>query len=224
MQRKILLVSFFTVFLTVLYSCGKKDDVVPEYDDYPYGNADVSIIQVNGSAVITLRQDTCNRVIKQVKGMQVTKLGSYLIANGGGELVVGCKNSLGISMNGGGVRNLDSAVHMKQLTISGQDGKVYLTKMTVDSSIAVGISNYGDWYIAGTTPYLTVSTTAYAKFFGFDLKADSCFVSHTALSDVQVNVSQKLTGGLYSLGNLFYKGHPPVVNVVKNGIGSAIEQ
>lgn len=223
MQRKILLISFLAVF-TVLYSCGKKEEVVPEFDDYPYGNSEVTTIQVNGSGIITLQQDTCNRVIKQVKGMQVTKLGNYLIVNGGGELIVGCRNNLGIGLNGGIVRNQDSPVHMNRLTISGQDAKVYLNKMTVDSSISAGISNYGEWYIAGTTPYLTVSTTAYATFFGFDLKTDSCFASHTGLSDIQVNVTQKLTGGLYSLGNLFYKGHPTVVNVVKYGQGSAISQ
>ncbi|MBC7487183.1 MAG: DUF2807 domain-containing protein [Cytophagaceae bacterium] len=224
MQRKILLISFLAVFLTVLYSCGKKEDVVPEYDEYPYGDTDVSTIQMNGSPVITLCQDTCNRVIRQAKGMQVTKLGSYLIINGGGEIVLGCKNSLDISMSGGVVRNLDAPVRMKQLSISGQNGKVYLNKMTVDSSISAGISNNGDWYIAGATAYLTVSTTAHATFLGFDLKADSCVVSHNGLSDIQVNVSQKLTGGLYSLGNLFYKGYPPVVNIIKTGAGSVNEQ
>jgi hypothetical protein len=224
MQWKFLLTSFFALIITLLFSCGKKQDVAPEYDEYPYGNSDVTTIQLNGSPVVTLRQDTCNRIIRQTKGMQVSKLGSYLIVNGGGELVVGCRNSLGISLNGGGVRNLDSAILMKQLTISGQNGQVYLTKMTVENSIAVGVTNTGDWQIKGTTPYLTVSTTAYGRFFGFDLLVDSCVVSHTGLGDVQVNVSQKLTGGVYSIGNLFYKGHPAIVNVSAPGMGKAIEQ
>lgn len=223
MQRNFRLTSFFVLILAVLFSCGKKEDVAPEYDEYPYGNADVSTIQVNGSGLITLQPDTCNRVIRKTKGAQMTNLGGYIIINGGGELVVGCKNNLGISLNGGGVRNLDSTIFMKQLTISGQNGQVYLTHMHVES-IAVGVTNTGDWQIKGTTGYLAVSTSNYGRFFGFDLIADSCAVSHAGLSDVQVNVLHKLTGTVQSIGNLFYKGHPPTVTVSALGTGRAIEQ
>lgn len=224
MQRNLLLTNFFTAITCfILFSCGSKEEVVPEYEEYPYGNSDVAIIQMNGSPVVTLRQDTCNRIIRQTKGAQVTKIGTYLTINGGGELVVGCKNNLSINLNGGVVRNLDSAVTMKQLGISGQNGQVYLTKMTTES-ISAGIANSGDWQIKGKTGYLVVSTTAYGRFFGFDLEADSCMVSHIGIGDVQVNVKNKLTGGVYSLGNLFYKGHPPVVSLSVSGIGRAIEQ
>ncbi len=224
MQRNRLLTSFFAVFaITILFSCGNKEEVVPEYEEYPYGNSDVAIIQMNGSSVVTLQQDTCNRIIRQTKGIQASKYGTYMTVNGGGEVVVGCKNSLSIGLNGGGVRNLDSAITMKQLSISGQAGQVYLTKMNAEA-ISVGVTNTGDWQIKGKTGYLSVSTTAYGRFFGFDLVADSCMVSHIGIGDIQVNVKNKLTGAVYSLGNLFYKGHPPVMNVAVSGIGRAIEQ
>ncbi|MDB5257398.1 MAG: hypothetical protein JWM14_2093 [Chitinophagaceae bacterium] len=223
MQRKILLTGFLAICFTVLFSCGKQDDVTPEYVEYPYGNADIGGVQINGSGLITLQPDTCNRVIRQTKGAQISKLGNFLLLNAGGEIVIGCRNNLSISLNGGGVRNLDSAIFMKQLNISGQNGQVYLTKMTAES-INVGVTNTGDWQIKGNTGYLTVSTSNFGRFFGFDLQADSCVVSHAGLGDVQVNVINKLTGGVYSLGNLFYKGHPPIVNVSAVGSGKAIEQ
>jgi hypothetical protein len=223
MQRKFIRISFFTFIIALLFSCGKKDDVAPEYDEYPYGNADIAGVQINGSGLVTLQPDTCNRVIRQTKGAQITKQGNFLLLNAGGEIVIGCRKNLSISLNGGGVRNLDSAIFMKQLSISGQNGQVYLTKMTTES-MSMGVTNTGDWQIKGTTGYLAVSTSNFGRFFGFELQSDSCTVSHSGLGDVQVNVLHKLSGSVLSIGNLFYKGHPPVVTVSAFGSGKAIEQ
>jgi len=223
MQRNFLLTSFFTLCIAVLFSCGKKQKLTPaDYDWYPYGNADVTGVQINGSGLVTLQQDTCNRVIKQTKGSQITNYGGYMMVNGGGEVVIGCKNSLTIGLNGGGVRNLDSTIYMKQLSISGQNGQVYLTKMHTES-IIVGVTNTGDWQIKGTTGYLGVSTTNLGRFFGFDLHADSCLVYHSGIGDVQVNVLAKLTGSIQSIGNLFYKGNPPILNVSSAGSGRLVD-
>ncbi|MDB5272942.1 MAG: hypothetical protein JWO58_1309 [Chitinophagaceae bacterium] len=210
MIQRILPFCFFIVFL---WSCGAKENVPPKYDQYPFGNADVTSVQVNGFTIITLQQDSINRVIRKTQGdPQVSNYGGYLMVNGGGEVVIGVKKTLSIGLNGGGVRSLDS-LSMKQLFISGQNAAVNLKNIHVDSSITVAVQNTGDWIMSGKTPYLYVGTTNLGRFFGFDLVTDSCVVYHGGTSDVQVNVKQKLTGSVNSIGNLFYKGNPRIVNV-----------
>jgi hypothetical protein len=220
MQKKLLI--FFLSALTVLVvSCKIGEDVEPEYDEGPFNYGAISSIQCNGSIVINLRQGLSNRIVRKTKGgPQITNYGGYMSMNGSGTVDIEVRDPLGVSFNGGGIQCKDS-VHIKQLSISGQSYDVRLNNLTVDNILTVGVLNDGDVVISGKTPYLIVSTTALGRFFGFDLIADSCYVSHSGLSDIQVNVKQKLTGGIMNLGDLFYKGNPTLFNVSISGTGKA---
>ena len=213
--------SIFTILLIVcahlLFTSCKKSNVEPEYDYGPFNYGQISSITANGNIVIDLVQGTSNEVVRITKGgPQVVAAGGGLILNGGGTIRLSVKDPLSIGMNGyGGVKNT-GAFTMKSLGISNQSGTIILDSMTVEQ-FSVALNNLGDCKVSGRANYLTVSATNLPTFYGFGLVADSCLINATTLGQIQVNVTQKLSGVSYGAGDIFYKGNPAVVNVSSSG-------
>ncbi|MEL1243672.1 head GIN domain-containing protein [Flavobacterium sp. DGU11] len=75
--------------------------------------------------------------------------------------------------------------------------------------------NQSAYYVlTGTVENLTVNFySGDARFDGTDLTLQNLQIFHRSSNDIIAEVQQKVTGTIYSTGNLVLKNHPPIVEV-----------
>jgi len=86
--------------------------------------------------------------------------------------------------------------------------------------ISNGISNI---YLSGSTENLEVLYyNGIGRFEGENLEAQQVHVFHRAENSIKINPQERLTGDIFSIGNIISYNHPPIVEVTEHYEGRLI--
>ena len=85
----------------------------------------------------------------------------------------------------------------------------------------VNITGVGNLEMVGSAELLNVNNSGSTNVFGFDFIAKTCNINLSGVGNIQITVTDLLTGSLTGVGNIFYKGNPQV-SVSVSGVGNLI--
>lgn len=199
-------------------SCDKDKD---NLDYGPFKAGAFNSLLVNGCHV-KLVQGNSNKIFSKSKTVpQIVNSGGILTINGGGEVTLEVKELSAVQLNNSDLTS-DGPLHMNDLVIIAQAGEINLKGLTIDSTIYIQQNNSGKCFLYGSASYLSLSANNHARFFGYEFIADSCFVNSYAVSDLEVYAKESFKANIYGMGDVFYKGNPPVALYYGAGTGKAI--
>lgn len=69
---------------------------------------------------------------------------------------------------------------------------------------------------------LNLDKTGIGQFNGFDLISNTCNVDKSGVGDMEITCTERLTGDLSGVGNIYYKGSP-AIEVDRSGLGDVID-
>lgn len=112
----------------------------------------------------------------------------------------------------------NGVLHFPSLTLEsglGSETASGTFELEVDTNNLLIQDNQSCYYkIAGQVESLNVSFySGDARFNGANLIAENIYVFHRSSNDIIVNPQQKISGTIYSTGNLLLKNQPPVVEI-----------
>jgi len=161
---------------------------------------------------ITMRKTMTLR-IPAIEGGRIEVRGSGDISQTGGTLT---GDSFDVRIAGSGDIQLDLKTADLSLTIEGS-GDMSLRAAT--DEIDTRINGSGTISIAGETQKLNVSVNGSGDFKGFDLYAQDANVIVDGSGDINVYVTEALTGSIDGSGDITYDGDPDSVDISDNGSG-----
>lgn len=107
-------------------------------------------------------------------------------------------------------RNTTIKVHITLVDLNKienySSGNMFIYNHTKNFSAA----NYssGDIYLEGTCNYLNIQNYSSGKFLAYNMQTKKCSVKNSSSGDIQVNCKSKLDVGIYSNGDVYYRGNP----------------
>ena len=113
-----------------------------------------------------------------------------------------------------------SVEHLDDLTTVGVN-EVSLNNLEQTDRLELNIEGVGNIKMNGTARELVVNSSGSSNLEAFDLLSQDCEIHLTGVGNVQISVSNKLTGDLSGVGNILYKG-TPVVDVKVTGVGNVV--
>lgn len=92
-----------------------------------------------------------------------------------------------------------------------------------NTSLNITSNGIANFYINGSTTNLNLGFFAGdARFEGANLIATNVTITHKSTNDMLVNPQTKITGNIYSLGNVIAYTHPVIVDVTEHYLGKLI--
>lgn len=179
-------------------------------------------ISSNGSVKFTLIQGVENKVISTSisETMYNVSNGQLTVNAPGGSMTIAVKNvdlfwcnSCDVSSSGVLiVDTLNFYIHAGSLELHDLQA----------NKIGLSAVNTGKYKLSGSAIFFNVYMVNLASIEAFDLITDSTYVNSLAAINSEVHATQKLSGSIFSAGNVYYKGNPPVVTVSSSGAGKVI--
>ncbi len=114
-------------------------------------------------------------------------------------------------------------IHEDSLKVEAWGGSGTI-KMTVDCGTSFFIMHYGamDFNINGRSGVTYFFANSYGPFHCLGLKSDITFIRNSGTNDCYVNAKDRIGADIRSLGNVYYSGNPPIVDVSLTGSGQLI--
>ena len=76
-----------------------------------------------------------------------------------------------------------------------------------------------DSQFSGTAAFFNVANVNATSVEAFDLVTDSTYVNSTNIFETDVNATQVINVFINSIGDVYYKGNPPIVRLTATGSG-----
>jgi lipopolysaccharide export system protein LptA len=93
--------------------------------------------------------------------------------------------------------------------------------MKIDTKeLFVSSSGSGKLAVSGKTNYQSIEISGSGKFKGYELQSNTSKVNISGVGDVELNVTQELSANISGMGNITYKGNPPIKKINNNNHGS----
>ena len=79
----------------------------------------------------------------------------------------------------------------------------------------------GDLRLSGSASQLNINKDGVGRIQAFAFTADSCYVGHSGVGDMELMVTDHLSGYLSGVGNIYYRGQPSM-SISDTGVGNII--
>jgi hypothetical protein len=114
-------------------------------------------------------------------------------------------------------------IHQDSLKVEAWGGSGTIS-MTVDCGTSFFVMQYGamDFNISGHSGVTYFFANSYGPFHCLGLKSDITFIRNSGTNDCYVNAKDRIGADIRSLGNVYYSGNPPIVDVSLTGSGQLI--
>jgi hypothetical protein len=104
-------------------------------------------------------------------------------------------------------------------------GKADLRDINLSGYLGLRAENIGTYEFSGTVPFFNVYQMNNANVEAFNLVTDSTYVdSYAALGSTEIHATKVVNAFIRSVGNVYYKGNPPIVRVSASGMGKLIKK
>lgn len=181
-----------------------------------------SNIQSNGAVTFKLVNGPDNRVVSTSMAENYYSVsGNTLTVNGGGTMTVAVRDLDLLWCNACEV-NTGEPLVVDTLNLYIHGGRATLRDLQVTNLVNLTAMNTGTYKLSGTAGFFSVTTVNTASIQSFGLVTDSTYVYTTSIADVEVTTTQVLQASISSIGDVIYRGNPPVVRVSGIGSGKAI--
>lgn len=84
------------------------------------------------------------------------------------------------------------------------------------------MSSTGNLTLVGSCSDQNIEMSGTGNYKAYDFESETCYVKVSGTGDAKVNVSDKLTARISSVGNVYYMGSP-VLSINDNGVGDLIQ-
>ncbi len=82
-------------------------------------------------------------------------------------------------------------------------------------------NNIGDIELKDKINNLILNHNSLGTFQGYNTKLRSAVINQSGIGDIYIFSSEKVSGSLNSIGNIYYKGRP-IINITVTGLGKLI--
>ncbi len=181
-------------------------------------------IQANGTITFKLVTGADNRVISTslMESMYNTG-GGTLSINGSGSMTIAIKDIKMLSCNACSVENPEPLV-ADTLNMSIHGGSATLEGIQINGYLGLSALNTGTYEFSGYSHFFNVSSVNLVGIEAFNLITDSTYVNSTAVSDTKVHATKCVNVFINSIGNVRYRGNPPIVRLSRTGSGELIKE
>jgi hypothetical protein len=203
--------------LLVLASCDPK-----EYPPKALGYFDK--ISSNGPVTFTLVQGAENQVIStSMMDSYYGVSGGQLSINGLGSMTIAIKNlkllyCQSCTIKGSGPLVADT------LNFYMHAGTLKLSDLTVNNVLQVVAINTGSVKLSGTAPFVNMNIVNLVSYEAYGLVTDSTYVNTSSIVTAEVNTTKVLNAFVSSIGDVNYKGDPPIVRATITGMGRLVKK
>jgi hypothetical protein len=208
----------FVFLMFGLVSCDPK-----EYPPKALGH--FTTISSNGLVTFTLVQGVENAVLStsmmdsyySVSGGQlsINGIGTMTIAVSSQKLLLSCQSC---SVKGSGPLVVDT------LAFYMHAGDLKLTDLQINSRMDINAINTGTYKVAGQAAFVNLSTINAVTYKGYDLITDSTYINTASIFDMEVNTTYVVNAFINSIGNVNYRGNPPIVRATITGSGKMVKK
>ncbi|MDJ1497193.1 DUF2807 domain-containing protein [Cytophagaceae bacterium DM2B3-1] len=208
------------LFLLVLVFAGLISCEVEEVPPKPLGS--FTTITSNGFVTFNLVGGPVNKVIStSMSDAYYNVSNGNLFINGMGTITIAVRNLYLLSCNSCSVKSAESFT-ADTLNFSIHAGSLKLKDVIVTRYLGLNAINTGTYEISGRTPFLNLGLTNMVTFKGYSLITDSTYVNSTNVVDCEVYTKQVINAFVNSIGNVNYKGRPPIVRASYTGTGRLV--
>ncbi|HEY9049509.1 MAG TPA: DUF2807 domain-containing protein [Ohtaekwangia sp.] len=180
-------------------------------------------ISSNGGVTFNFIQGVDNKVISTSMSDSYYNVsnGQLSINSPGGSMTIAVRN-IDLWCNACSVENSGTLV-MDTLIMYLHAGSVKFNDVHI-GALGINAVNTGSYKLSGSANYLNLTLTNAVSFKGYDFITDSTYINSQNAFDAEVNATKVLNAFIYSMGNVNYKGNPPVVRVTSTGSGKAVKK
>jgi hypothetical protein len=149
--------------------------------------------------------------------------GGQLNVNGIGRMTIAVRDIKILSCNGCSVEN-DGPLVADTLNMYMHAGSVDLKDIQINGYLGLNAQNSGTYKFSGTAGFFYVSNINATIVKAFGLVTDSTYVNSTNVLDTEVHATKVVNVFINSMGNVLYKGNPPIVRLTASGSGKLIRK
>ncbi len=182
--------------------------------------------QIHSNGTITFRLVTGaeNRVISTTLMESMYNTGSGTLSiNGSGSMTIAIKDIKMLSCNACTVENPEPLV-ADTLNMSIHGGSATLENIQINGYLGLNAVNTGTYEFSGYSHFFNVSSINLVSIEAFNMITDSTYVNSTAVSDTKVHATKCVNVFINSMGNVRYRGNPPIVRLSRTGTGELIKE
>ena len=124
---------------------------------------------------------------------------------------------------GGKISNIDT-IQLDYLGIwtNGAIGQMHMNCEIGNIHLGLSTGNI-EMVLKGKTDFLEIWTTSYVVMDFLKLDSKKVSIRNNSPTDCYVNVQEHLVSNVQSVGNVYYKGNPPVLEIKETGKGKTIK-
>lgn len=181
-------------------------------------------ISSNGGVKFRLVEGAENQVISTTldDASYGVSSGTLSVNAAGGSMTIAVKNLYLLWCNACSVEG-DGLV-ADTLNFSIHAGSAELFNIHVNNYLGLTALNTGRYKFSGYASFFNFSAVNMASIEAYNLQTDSTYVNTTSIADAEVNATQVLNVFINSIGNVNYKGNPPVVRATITGMGKLVKK
>ena len=181
-------------------------------------------IQSNGTITFRLVTGADNHVVStsMMESMYNTG-GNTLQINGSGTMTIAIKDIKMLSCNACTIENPEPLI-ADTLNMSVHAGSVTLEGIQINGYLGLNAQNTGTYEFSGYSHFFNVSSINLVSIEAFNMVTDSTYVNSTAVSDTKVHATKCVNVFINSIGNVRYRGNPPIVRLSRSGTGELIKE
>lgn len=215
-RTALILIVFASLLLT---ACGDPEEF-PAKALPPFNR-----IQSNGFVTFNFVTGAENKVISTSISESMYNVGSgQLNVNAtGGRMTIAVSDLKLLWCNACSVEN-DGPLVADTLNMYMHAGSVDLKDIRINGYLGLNAVNTGTYEFSGTAGFFQVSNINSTHVKAFNLVTDSTYVSSTNAWDTEVYATKVINVFIHSIGNVYYKGNPPIVRLTATGSGKLIRK
>lgn len=198
----------------LIMGCGDPQEFAPK------ALGPFNVIQSNGGVKFKLVSGATNQVISTSlsESMYNVSSGVLSVNAAGGVVTVAIRNLNLLSCNACTVEN-PSPLVADTLVMYIHAGSANLQNIQINHYLGLSALNTGKYKFSGTAAFFNVANVNATSVEAFDLVTDSTYVNSTNIFETDVNATQVINVFINSIGDVNYKGNPPIVRLTATGSG-----
>jgi hypothetical protein len=210
---------FYFLTLTLgLFAC---DDP----HEHPVNLAPFRVISANGLVTFKFVQGAGDNVAVSTSMLDNTYSvsGGVLSVNGIGTMTIAMGNYMYLNCNACDVKS-SGPLFTDTLAMYIHAGSARFSNLLVSSIFQLDAINTGTYKFSGSAPFFHVTCNNLAGIEAYDLVTDSTYVTTTCAVDTKVHATKVINVFINSIGNVDYKGDPPIVRATITGSGRLVKK
>jgi hypothetical protein len=211
--------SLALLFASILFLAGCDVEESPAKALGPFDR-----IQSNGTVTFRLVTGADNRVLSTTMMESMYNAGGgTLTVNGSGSMTIAIKDIKMLWCNACTVENPEPLI-ADTLNMSIHAGSATLEGIQINGYLGLSAVNTGTYEFSGYSHFFNVSSINLVSIEASNLVTDSTYVNSTAVSDTKVHATKCVNVFINSIGNVRYRGNPPIVRLSRTGSGELIKE